>query len=496
MIPTLTRQSSSLNERPDVVDEDERDAVAVTNEGDDSQGPAQVVERLVSDMRLDSANNVPTTDAKDSAGGGEPAGDTDAKFAAWQELWQGFMSQKQPKAAEAVAHSMVNAMEKWYGRESVKYCVSRGRLARALMQQCRYDEAEPMFRDITRVLQRELGRQHEDTIWARLDHGRSLSRQGKHGLARSLLRKIMDERLSVDQDQCARFELGQILCAIRRYDEAEVLFRELSTEQRSHARKGGPSYLNASYWLGKVLFWRDKLEESETTLRETLGGQLSKYGGETTASCRTRCMLGRALCRLNRSTEGFAAIHQALHILTVQLGSDHVESLEVGCGLAKALFDTGYMDHANSNFRQILAIRSRTLGGDNIWTMDALMGYALTLGEVGFYVEAEQNARIVLACRRQVLGHDHPWTLWVMRELGLILSRQGSGRFDEAKSILRETVEASTRALGSTHRETREAVRYLRKVSAADPRLGPRPYKPRKPSHKKYTVQSSPGDAD
>lgn len=495
--PVSLPQPSTI-ERPAPPNVDDQTAEPLTDHFIQNAGSTQVVEELVSTLDLDSADEESVLDPEEPVDG-EPLGESDPIFTARREMCAQFLKEDQPKAAETVARRMVDAAEREHGPGHKIYCLALNSLAWALYRQYRHQEADPLFHQVTRLCQRKLGEHHPDTLGTLTDYGTNLSRQGKHSQAETVLRKVIDVDAVAEP---ARYELGRLLCELRLHDEAEALFRELHDCQTQHLGEVHPERLNdlfsldtrlgkvyyerstTLYWLGRVLFWQDKLEESESTLWDVFGTQCKILHREDPVTCRTIWMLGRVLCRRGKREQGLRSLNDAVDILTRRLGRHHPETLEAISSLAKGHFDLGMWDMAEKNFGEVFTTCNRLLGADSLWTMDALFGCAVSSKVQGLYDGVEQKLRAVVVWKTRVCGEHHPGTLAALRELAMLLFFQSRDRGEEAEIILENVVKTYRRLLGPGHRDTLDANRDLHQVEARRSRSSHRSMRP----HRSRTV--------
>ena len=77
----------------------------------------------------------------------------------------------------------------------------------------------------------------------------------------------------------------------------------------------------------------------------------------------------------------------------------------------------------------------------------------------GKYTEAETLHRQTLEIRRRVLGNEHRHTFWSINGLSLALG--GQGKYAEAETLNRQTLEIRRRLLGNEHPDTLESMNNL-----------------------------------
>jgi tetratricopeptide (TPR) repeat protein len=175
----------------------------------------------------------------------------------------------QPAEAEALLLRKLDDCRREHGENHQFTLWMRFELGDELGRQKRFDEAEPILRHAVDHYSQVLSDDHAYVVFA------------KEALARVLrdMDKLDDARQVAREAYEARNLLGHILKLMRRYEEAEEIYREqLEVQTRVHGI-GGIVTLGAMNALGEVLTLAEKLDEAEPLLRESLAA-LREVSGE------------------------------------------------------------------------------------------------------------------------------------------------------------------------------------------------------------------------
>jgi hypothetical protein len=195
----------------------------------------------------------------------------------------------------------------------------------SLNAQCKYGEAETMYRETLAVQQRVLGSEHPDTLFMANNVGISLNAQGK-------------------------------------YDKAETIYRETLAVQQRVLRSEHPDTLNTSSNLANALKLQGKYGEAETMYRETLAVLQRVLGSEHPDTLFTANNLANALKAQGKHGEAEAMCRETLAVQQRVPGSEHPSTLRTAYNLANVLNAQCKYGEAETMYRETLAVQPRVLG--------------------------------------------------------------------------------------------------------------------------------------
>ena len=163
------------------------------------------------------------------------------------------------------------------------------------------------------------------------------------------------------------------------------------------------------------------------------------------------------------------AYQQALKAYDIRrgiIGSEHPLTLTTMYIVARCLYNQSKFEAADSMFQQHFNIAKRTLGSEHQETLRS-MGF---VAMIKFLYkrqlrEGEESYRKTLELRERALGLDHPDTLTCMKNLGLMLRRQG--KHVAAVEMHRKALMHQEKLLGSQHPDTLVSLDYLSEALTA-----------------------------
>ena len=335
--------------------------------------------------------------------------------------------------------------------------VSINSLGMLLMNQGKYDEAEPLIREALEARRRRLGDEHPRTLTSINNLGGLLMEQGKFAEAEPLLCEVLENRRRTLGDEHPRTltsinNLGSLLMDQGKYDEAEPLYRETVEASRRTLGDEHPETLTSINNLGALLMDQGNYDETEPLYRESLEGQRRTLGDEHPNTLTSIHNLGVLFKFQGKYDDAGTFYREALEGRRRTLGDEHPNTLISINNLALLLMDQGKYDEAEPLFRKAVEGRRRRLGDEHPNTLGSINNLGLLLESQGKYDEAEPLYREALEVRRRRLGDEHPDTLISINNLGLLLKSQG--KYDEAEPLYREALEVRRRRLGDEHSES------------------------------------------
>jgi len=217
---------------------------------------------------------------------------------------------------------------------------------------------------------------------------------------------------------------------------SEALGIRRRTLPPGHDRIAGAMGLRAD-----LLRRRGEPAEAEPLLREVLGMQIARFGENHRVVANLQNALGLTLEDMGRDEEAATLLRQSWQTYTAVFGEDHVNAAIVEANLARVLFRSGATEEARERFAHLVPI-VRTAYPDDRRYMDD----QVTLGLLDCLADDEQEAIESLQAAsndsRPVEGtRADDVHLRALNTLGSCLQRLGRG--DEARSVLRASLDAS-----------------------------------------------------
>jgi len=307
-----------------------------------------------------------------------------------------------------------------------------------------YGEAERLYGEASRIRERLLGAENNDTLQSKGALAWVLYRRGKYNDAERLLREVLATRLrrfgaNSNATVTVMDHLGTVLNEEGHAAESEALVRRALAYRERVLGNGNADTLVTINNLALTLQGEGRWTEAEALDREELAGYVRLEGADAPEVLRAEGNLAIILYREGRLKEAEALDRKNLAEKSRILGPDHPETVRAMNTLMATLTDEGKLDEAQALEEQVVAIRTRVLGADHPLTLSAMGNLANILARKGDYARAQALLEQAHTDEVRVLGPDHPATALSTYNLGGLAAHEG--RKDDALRLLREAVD-------------------------------------------------------
>ena len=253
--------------------------------------------------------------------------------------------------------------------------------------------------------------------------------------------------LSSAEYYLAMENLGVLLAAQDRYDEAEPLLREVISARKELFGEVSAPTLEAMSILAIMLANAHRYEDSLLLAVECLAGQRTTFGDDHPTTLTTIVNLASSYENLSRFGEAIPLYKEAMRGLRVALGEDHKQTLFAmhclghcyersygGGSEDDAAADAGGVDmrsarqQAQEVYTECLERWRRATGSDSAQTLNTLHHLAVVLCDNG---ELDASERLYLECvekKKKVLGEDDPSYLSSLTGLANVYTTKGEHR--------------------------------------------------------------------
>lgn len=231
-----------------------------------------------------------------------------------------------------------------------------------------FDEADGLLEEIRTLEERHGWTSPHPSLATTLHLSALVARQLEDdAAAEAPLRRALAMRLElIDEDPLAvaesRNDLGEVLVALGRFEEAEGEYRQALTVRQARLGDEHPQVAETLHNLATVLERRGAFGAAETELRRILEIRRGVLGPDHRDVAVSLNNLGRVLSAQDRHDEAAEALRQALGIARSALG-DHPATATILNNLGLELRSLGQLDEAMATIRESLEIK-RTLFGD------------------------------------------------------------------------------------------------------------------------------------
>ncbi len=323
---------------------------------------------------------------------------------------------------------------------------------------------EPMFRDMTALLERHLGPDHPDVATSLFELAKELYNLAKYTEAEFAFRRALKVRGSafgVDSLEAATVAtlLAGTLHSLGRYADCEELQRHVLAVQERALGEEHLQVADSLRMLGLAEYALAKYEGAETHVRRALAIREHLLGPSHSSTGRVTLDLGNIVQAQGRYAEAETITRRALSVLEGSLGENHPWVAFALNALGAELGTQKKPAEAEQVFRRALDILENSCGPEYPTTGVAMANLAATQNDLGRYAEAEELARRSLAVMESAHGPWHEYVALGLTNLGLYVMRQG--RYVEAEGILRRALAIREKALAANHPEVAESLSPL-----------------------------------
>jgi tetratricopeptide (TPR) repeat protein len=272
---------------------------------------------------------------------------------------------------------------------------------------------------------------------------------------------VRAERLGEDHRMTlsARSGLAAALLAQRRFEEAEVLDRQvLDTWTRVYG-SDDPGTLKAANRLAAVLFGTARYDEASDIYRRSLEISRRVRGDSHPETLRLTANLGTTYAVLGRYAEAEPLQREVVAEHLRVLGDEHPRAGMSMHNLGSLLRNRGLFEEAEFWFRRALQARDGTGPDGYLYSQSFL---ADTLRDLGRLDEAEALYRETLRLQRSMLDPDHPDTFRTQAEMAELLRRRG--HLEEADRLAVDALADQRRVRGEKHLHAAETLLIVARI--------------------------------
>jgi non-specific serine/threonine protein kinase/serine/threonine-protein kinase len=363
--------------------------------------------------------------------------------------------------AEQMRQRLVDARTRTLGEDDPQTLWAMSRLAHTLTQLNELDDAEEKSRRAAEGLLATVGEGDVRTVRAWRSRWVPLERQGRHAEAEAVLRegvRMAHRGIGREHRYALQVErdLGAFLAMTDQWGEAApILQRTLEANRRLF---GDGDYRTWGWmeWLGILQRQHGKTpqerEEGAQTQREAVEGLRRIFGErhvQTAFAIQRLGSLERDLGNYERAEE---LMRKALDIMRETYGHDHPRVLYNEAFLAWVLHLRGRSEEAATMLQGVLDSQRAQGAAKYLDTATTIWRLGSVLEKLGRFEEAESLWRERLELHRDTLGNDDPITLESMRALGWFLSNPAVDKLDEAEDLLNAALAGQRERLGTMQR--------------------------------------------
>jgi serine/threonine protein kinase/tetratricopeptide (TPR) repeat protein len=256
-----------------------------------------------------------------------------------------------------------------------------------------------------------------------------------------------------------RNAIGQTLCALSRYEDAEPHLRKSLEIRRATLPAGHPDIATAMNNLAELLRAQNRLDEAEPLHREALEIRRASLPARHLDIAESLSNIALILRVHNRLAEAEPLFREALEIRRELLPAWHLDTLQGLYNLTLILRTQNRLAEVEPHFREALEIARSSLPAGHPRLAGVLYKLARILEQQSKFADAELLYRESLEIARAAYPANHPMPAQVLNNLAIVLRARGN--LAEAEQLYRESLAIRRRILPADHPSIAQSLNNL-----------------------------------
>ncbi|PVG02910.1 hypothetical protein CPB86DRAFT_859145 [Serendipita vermifera] len=338
---------------------------------------------------------------------------------------------------EELMQQGVDIREKQLGKDHYDTLIGKGSLSGTYVRQGRYEKARELREEVLEAMKRTLGPTNLETLKCMGHLAWIHSWQGQYQKAEVLEVEVLAalrEQLGDSHNETleAMHNLGLTYFSQGKYYKAEEIQLQVYEERKEKLGSIHPQTLNAIRNLSLTYHALGMYAKAET-IQVPAVKELRDESGETQATMAAKEDLAVTYQWQGRFAEAEALQLQVLKGRQQQLGESHPDTLKAMTNLAFTYHQMTNYPKAEELKLENLRLQREQHGDFHRSTINAMSDLALTYQYQSRHAEAEALQVKVLEGTRAIIGEKHHETLNAMESLGY--TYQLLGRYKEAEEL-------------------------------------------------------------
>ncbi|CAI7613920.1 unnamed protein product [Penicillium pancosmium] len=257
-------------------------------------------------------------------------------------------------------------------------------------------------------------------------------------------------RETLDCEELAQ-KVAQCLYSDGRYQEAEILFREVLKEKRQRINTEDPQIILCTEWIAGTLWAQGRLSEAEEMQVNIIELRKRLLVPEHPQVLSSMGNLASTYMNQGRWSQAEELEESLLDKFKAVQGPEHPQTLTAKSNLASTHRSQGRWKMAEELEVEVLAQRRTVLGLTHPDTITSMNNLASTYISLGWWERAEELQLQLLDIMKPI-GPEHPDYLSMMGNLASIFRHQG--RWKEAEDLEVQAMKQFKLVLGLEHPNT------------------------------------------
>ena len=281
----------------------------------------------------------------------------------------------------------------------------------------------------------------------------------------TVLDPVERELASFHTDCAMRLRLAALMTELKRYDEAESLYKQALTGNEKHFGGDHPASLSILGNLAFLYKTQGRFEESDTLFRRVLESKEVTLGCAHPSTLTTMQNLASLLKDCGRNEEAIELFRRSLTEQEQALGESHVDTMASMEHLAHLFLDCGHHQDAKAMLGRLLELKEEKYGERHKETAVTCETTAALYAKEGMLAEAEELFRKALTAREALFGTSHPSTIATCLRLACVQKQRKL--YDEAQTLFRRVLAATENNFGTLHTSCFELIEHLVDIKVA-----------------------------
>ncbi|EED16135.1 kinesin, putative [Talaromyces stipitatus ATCC 10500] len=358
---------------------------------------------------------------------------------------------------EYLPHALAIVHENEFVVQGDNYLGLTEKIAGCLASDGRYQEAEILYKKLTRINQDKAGSEHSSTLRSMANLASTYWNQGRWNEAEKLEVQVMETSKTVlgTEHPDTLTSIANLASTYRnqgRWNEAEKLDVQVMEIRKTVLGTEHPSTLTSIANLASTYRNQGRWNEAEKLFVQVMETRKTVLGAEHPSTLTSMANLASTYWNQGRWNEAEKLFVQAIETRKTVLGTEHPDTLTSMANLASTYWNQGRWNEAEKLEVQVMETRKTVLGAEHPDTLTSMANLASTYRNQGRWNEAEKLFVQVMETRKTVLGAEHPNTLTSMANLASTYWNQG--RWNEAEKLDVQVMETRKTVLGAEHPDT------------------------------------------
>ncbi|GFF58626.1 LOW QUALITY PROTEIN: hypothetical protein IFM46972_11160 [Aspergillus udagawae] len=254
--------------------------------------------------------------------------------------------------------------------------------------------------------------------------------------------------------------IADCLASDGKYQEAEVLYKELMEIYQERNRDGHSSTLTSMANLASTYRHQGRWNEAEKLEVQVMETSKTVLGAEHPDTLTSMANLALTYQNQGQWNKAEKLEVQVMEASKTVLGSEHPSTLTSMANLASTYQNQGRWNEAEKLEVQVMETSKTVLGSEHPDTLTSMANLASTYQHQGRWIEAEKLEVQVMETRMTVLGAEHPDTLTSMANLAY--TWQSQRRLPDALALKEACCQLRNKVLGPDHPDTRDSFHTLK----------------------------------